>query len=116
MEESEGFYVLSQQDDPAYEKPWVEACAKAGIKAEPVDVKEALRLEPNLDPGIKAVYRVPDSSVDGFRLVWHNAMSARRYGGEMLTHHEVIAIDQEGGKVKGVRARNLVTGEEICFS
>ena len=113
VEESEGFFVLSQQDDPDYEKPWVEACAKAGIKAEPVDVKEALRLEPNLDPGIKAVYRVPDSSVDGFRLVWHNAMSARRYGGEMLTHHEVFAIDQEDGKVQGVRARNLVTGEEV---
>ena len=98
VEESEGFFVLSQQDDPDYEKPWVEACAKAGIKAEAVDVKEALRLEPNLDPTIKAVYRVPDSSVDGFRLVWHNALSARRYGGEMLTHHEVFAIDQEIGR------------------
>jgi len=113
VEESEGFFVLSPQDDPAYEKPWVEACAKAGIQADPIDVKEALRLEPCLDPQIRAVYRVPDSSVDGFRLVWHNAMSARRYGGEMLTHHKVIAIDQENGRIKGVRACNLVTGEEI---
>lgn len=113
VEESEGFFVLSREDDPSYEKLWVESCAKAGISAEPVEVKEALRLEPNLAPDIRAVYRVPDSSVDGFRLVWHNAMSARRYGGEMLTHHKVIAIDQEGGRVKGVRARNLVTGEEV---
>lgn len=116
VEESEGFFVLTRQDDPAYEKPWVEACARAGIKAEPVDVKEALRLEPNLDPTIKSVYRVPDSSVDGFRLIWHNAMSSRRYGGEMLTYHEVVAIEQEGGKVKAVRARNRITGEELCIS
>ena len=116
VEESEGFFVLTQQDDPDFEKPWVEACGRAGIKAEQVDVKEALRLEPALDPTIRSVYRVPDSSVDGFRLVWHNAMSARRYGGEMLTHHEVVAIEQEAGRVKGVRARNLMTGEEVRIS
>ncbi len=116
VEESEGFFVLSREDDLSYEKLWVESCVKAGISAEPVEVREALRLEPNLSPDIRAVYRVPDSSVDGFRLVWHNAMSARRYGGEMLTHHQVIAIDQEGGRVIGVRARNLITKEEIVIS
>ena len=74
---------------------------------------EARRLEPNLAPNICSVYRVPDSCVDGFRLVWHNALCARRYGGDILTYHEVIAIKQSNGKVTGVRARNRITGEEL---
>ncbi|MBP3730069.1 MAG: anaerobic glycerol-3-phosphate dehydrogenase subunit A [Mailhella sp.] len=116
VEVSEGFFVLTDQDDPAFERPWVEACAKAGIKTEQIDVKEALRLEPNLSRSVKAVYRVPDSSVDGFRLIWHNALSARRYGGEMLTHHQVFAIEQEGGRVKGVHVLNTVTGQKSYIS
>ena len=56
---------------------------------------------------------MPDSCVDGFRLVWHNALCARRYGGDILTYHEVIAIKQSNGKVTGVTARNRITGEEL---
>ena len=47
------------------------ACDKCGIEATPLTVKEARALEPNLADNIVSVYRVPDSAVDGFRLVWH---------------------------------------------
>ncbi|WP_443660556.1 anaerobic glycerol-3-phosphate dehydrogenase subunit GlpA, partial [Desulfovibrio sp.] len=113
VEETEGFFVRTKLDDPAFEPGWVEACARAGISAERIDVAEARRLEPNLAPNICSVYRVPDSCVDGFRLVWHNALCARRYGGDILTYHEVIAIKQSNGKVTGVTARNRITGEEL---
>ena len=113
VEETEGFFVRTKLDDPAFEPGWVEACARAGITAERIDVAEARRLEPNLAPNICSVYRVPDSCVDGFRLVWHNALCARRYGGDILTYHEVIAIKQSNGKVTGVTARNRITGEEL---
>ena len=113
VEETEGFFVLTPQDDPAFVQGWVDACARAGIAAEQVDVAEARRLEPNLAPDIQAVYRVPDSCVDGFRLVWHNANAARKYGGELLTYHQVTAILQENGRITGVTARNTVTDEEV---
>ena len=89
VEQTEGFFALTPEDDPAYVDRWVEACGRAGIEANEIDVKEALRLEPNMSPEVKRVFRVPDSCVDGFRLVLHNAMSARRHGGQMLTYHEV---------------------------
>ncbi|MDD6181483.1 MAG: anaerobic glycerol-3-phosphate dehydrogenase subunit GlpA [Desulfovibrionaceae bacterium] len=113
VEETEGFFVLTPQDDPAYVDGWVEACDRAGIRAEQVDVAEARRLEPNLAPDILAVYRVPDACVDGFRLVWHNACSARRYGGELLTYHRVTGIEQQGGRIRGVTARNMISGEDV---
>lgn len=113
VEETEGFFVLTPQDDPAYVDGWVEACGRAGIRAEQVDVAEARRLEPNLAPDILAVYRVPDACVDGFRLVWHNACSARRYGGELLTYHRVTGIEQQGGRIRGVTARNMISGEDV---
>lgn len=115
VEETEGFFALTPHDDPAYVAPWLAGCAKAGISAEPLEVREALRLENNLAPDITQVYRVPDACVDGFRLVWHNAMSARAYGGKVLTYHTVTDIEQSNGGVSGVRARNTVNGETLFF-
>lgn len=113
VEETEGFFALTPEDDPAYVDRWVEACGQAGIEAAELSVEEALRLEPNLSPKIRRVFRVPDSCVDGFRLVLHNAMSARRHGGRMLTYHEVTAISHKNGRVCGVTALNRHTGESV---
>lgn len=102
VEKTEGFFALTEKDDPAFVQPWLDACATAGIPAEPLSVEEARHLEPALSPCIKEVYRVPDSGVDGFRLVWHNAMSARRYGGDIRTYQVVTGILTSNGKVTGV--------------
>ncbi len=115
IEETEGFFIVTAHDDVAFAEPWLKACAVAGIDVSPVDVKEAQRLEPNLASGMKKVFRVPDSCVDGFRLVWHNAMAARRHGGEFFTYHKVVGIDTEGGAVKGVTAQNMLTGETFSI-
>ncbi len=112
VEETEGFFVLTPEDPADFVTPWVAACARAGIEAQQLDVAEARRLEPNLAPDVKTVYRVPDSCVDGFRLVWHNAMAARRYGSEFYTYHRVVGIDVASARVKGVRVLNTITREE----
>ena len=108
VEQTEGFFVLTGEDDPAFVRPWLEACAKAGIATEPVSVEEARRLEPALSPEAREVYRVPDSGVDGFRLVWHNATSARKHGGEIRTYHKVTAIHASNGRVTGVSVHDTL--------
>ena len=113
VEETEGFFALTPEDDPAWVERWTAGCAQAGIAAEEIDVAEALRLEPALSPEIRRVFRVPDSGVDGFRLVTHNAMSARRYGGRVLTHHEVTAIRHENGRVTGVTLHDRRGGKTV---
>lgn len=113
VEVTEGFFVLTPRDDSDFVSPWLRGCDAAGIEVKEISPAEALRLEPNLAPDARRVFRVPDSCVDGFRLVLHNRMSAERYGGRALTYHEVIAIRQRNGAVCGVTARNLITGETV---
>lgn len=113
VEITEGFFVLTPLDNPDFVPKWLEGCKKAGIDAREVPVKEALRLEPNLARDIKLVYRIPDSAVDGFRLVLQNRMSAERYGGKAFQYHKVTAIHSQNGKVTGATAQNLMTGETV---
>lgn len=115
VEQTEGYFVRLPEDDESFERQWVKSCRQAGIEAVPVCREEALRKEPRLSPHIQAVYRVPDSAIDGFRLVWQNAASARRHGGRVLTYTEVTGIDCRGGKVAGIRARNVLTGEPVTI-
>ena len=113
IHETEGFFVLTKEDDPSYVSSWTAGCRKAGIEATEIDPKEALRMEPGLDPSMQRVFQVPDAAIDGFRLVLHNAMSAERYGGTFYTYHEVLGILSENGRVTGVEVRNTQTGETM---
>lgn len=113
VDETEGFFVLTDEDDPAYVDKWVAGCKAAGIEARELERDEALCLEPGLNPNLRRVFQVPDAAVDGFRLVLHNAMSAERYGGKFHTYHEVLGIRQAGGRVTGVDVLNKRTGERF---
>ncbi len=113
IHETEGFFVLTEEDDPDFVSGWVSGCRKAGIRADEIDPQEALRLEPGLSPRIRRVFQVPDAAVDGFRLVLHNAMSAERHGGRFYTYHEVLGIVSENGRATGVDVVNRQTGERF---
>lgn len=115
VEATEGFFVRTELDDAAFEEKWVEACGKVGIPVTPLAVQEALRLEPNLSPKIKSVYRIPDAAIDGFRMVWQNAASARKYGGRILTYTEVTGIESANGQVAGVKVRNTLNGQAAAI-
>lgn len=112
VEITEGLFVLTPKDDPDFVNPWIEGCHKAGIKENEISVEEALTLEPNLAKNILRCFRVPDSCIDGFRLITHNMMSAKRYGGQVFYYHQVTEIKRDNGKVQGVVAINKMTGEK----
>lgn len=111
VEETEGLFVRLPEDDEEFEHKWVKACADAGIDTVRIGREEALRLEPNLTGRLVSAYKVPDSAIDGFRLVWQNVQSGRRYGGRVCTYSTVIGVDQANGKVTGVTVRNTLTGD-----
>lgn len=110
VRDTEGFFVLTPEDDPEYVDKWLQGCHRAGIQSIEISLDEAKRMEPALSPDIRRVFRVPDGSIDGFRLVLHNGMSARRYGGKILTYHEVTGITTSGGKVTGVDVVDRIKG------
>lgn len=111
VEETEGYFVRLPEDDIAYETKWVKACEEAGIPVVKLALAEVHRLEPHLSSRAESAYRVPDAAVDGFRLCRQNVLSAKKYGGRVLTYTEVTGIEYKNNQVEGVRIRNNITGQ-----
>ena len=111
VEETEGLFITLPEDDLAYQAKFVECCKAAGIKAEAIDPKLALKLEPEINPEIIGAVKVPDASVDPFRLVAANVLDARLHGADILTGWEVVEFLKEMVTITGVRIRNVHTGE-----
>lgn len=105
-----GLFVSLEQDDGEYARPWAEACRQAGIAVQAVDPAQLRREEPAVHGRVRAAYRVPDASVDGFRLVAGNAAAAQRHGARVLTYHQVTGLVVTGGRVTGVRVLDRHTG------
>ena len=106
VEETGGFFVTTPFDDPAYADRFAEGCRKTTVGCEEIDPTTALHEEPRLNPGISRAFRVPDGSIDVWKLVWALARGAQERGARVLPYHEVIAVRRDGDAVVGVRVRN----------
>ncbi|MDR0416798.1 MAG: FAD-dependent oxidoreductase, partial [Propionibacteriaceae bacterium] len=113
VERTGGLFVTGPDDDEAYGDQFLAGARAAGVPAEEITPAAALRLEPRLNPGLKRAFRVQDGTVDGGQLVWSAAASARQYGAHILTYTQVTGIVHDAGAVKGVRARDRKTGEDV---
>ena len=113
VEEHDGLFISLPEDDLGYQTQLYEACHRAGIPADIIDPEEAKRIEPAVNPALTGAVRVPDGSVDPFRLVRANELDARLHGADILTYHEVIDIVRRGSRVEGVKVRNTQSGEEF---
>ena len=109
-ESSDGLFITLPEDDLGYQETFVHACNEAGIQAEIIDPKEALRLEPSVNPDIIGAVRVPDGSVDPFRLCAANMLDAKIHGADVILYTEVTGfIKDEGGNIVGVETFNHQT-------
>lgn len=99
-----GFFIALDEPDLAYAPLFEEGAQECGIPIEKLAVKEALRLEPNLNPHTLAVYSVPDGSFDPLRLALAFAASARKNGAEFYPYHQVESLACNGqGNVIGAK-------------
>jgi len=111
VEQTEGFFITLPEDDLIYQANFVKCCREAGIDAREIDPKEALRMEPSLNPTLIGAVMVPDASVDPFRLSSANALDATIHGAVILTYHDVLSFIKESGRIAGIEVRNVRTGE-----
>ena len=111
VEESDGLFITLPEDDIAYQRVFMDACAGAGIRAEALDPEEARRLEPAVNPALIGAVRVPDGAIDPFRLTVANVLDATAHGAICFTYREITAILREGDRVVGVRAYDHLTRE-----
>lgn len=112
LEETEGLFICLPEDGLDFRDRFIGACEKVGIPTQPLSPEEALTLEPELTPNLLSAVKVPDGAIDPFALILSNVMDAEEHGAKFLLHTEVLSILFEGDKVKGVRVKDRINGEE----
>ena len=113
VEETDGLFITLPEDDLAYQRTFVDACQRAGIRTDILDPEEARRIEPAVNPALIGAVRVPDASIDPFRLTVANLLDARLHGADTLNYHEVEGLVINQGRVEGVKLLNKLSGEHV---
>ncbi len=112
IESAGGIFAAFQGDDENYAADFPGLCEKAGIVAEPLDIKYALETEPALSKKLIAAYAVNDAAVDPFMLSFDNAAHALSLGATLLRDTLAVGFDLRDGKIRAAVCRNAETGEE----
>lgn len=115
VDETDGLFISLPEDGLEFQAKFVDACRAAGIRADIIDPKEALLLEPSANPALIGAVRVPDGSVDPFRLTAANVLDAKAHGAEVLTYHEVLDLIREQDRIVGVKVLDRKTGEKTEY-
>ena len=113
VEETDGLFITLPEDDLGYQRTFVDACERAGIRADVIDPDEARSIEPAVNPDLIGAVRVPDASIDPFRLTVANLLDARLHGADTLNYHEVEGMVVNQSRVEGVKLLNKLSGEHV---
>lgn len=110
IELNDGLFVAVDESDLAFKPLFLEGCAKAGIPTREISVKEALAIEPHLNPRTLAAVQIPDGVFEPYRFCLAFLASAKKNGARVLPYHLVTELILEGKTVTGVRWRDLRSG------
>jgi glycerol-3-phosphate dehydrogenase len=113
IEDTGGLFVTTPWDDPDYADRFAQGCADTGVDCDEILVAEALRQEPRLNPEISRAFRLPDGSIEVWKIVWALAHGAQQRGARILPYHAVTEVHRDGDEVTGARVRDSRTGEDV---
>ncbi|MGB9630029.1 MAG: FAD-dependent oxidoreductase, partial [Thermodesulfobacteriota bacterium] len=115
IEETGGLFVSLPEDDLHFRDQFLRSCEEVKIPTHLLSKDQALTMEPELNPEILSAIEVPDGAVHSFSLVVENAKDAEKMGAIFLLHTEITSLICNENKVRGARAKNLITGEEYLI-
>ncbi len=113
IEDTGGLFVAVAGDDEDYICRFEDLCRRCEIPVSSIPPAEARELEPALSPQTIAAFRVPDASVDPFRLVIQHLDHAVHLGARILRHHRVCEMTCSGGRIRTVTLQDLKRNETI---
>ncbi|MGR2767100.1 anaerobic glycerol-3-phosphate dehydrogenase subunit A [Photobacterium ganghwense] len=111
VEDTQGLFISLPEDDLAFQQTFISACQQADIDVEQLTPQEALRYEPNCNPNLIGAVKVPDGTLDPFRLAASNVLDAVEHGARLFNHTHVTGLIRNGAQVCGVKCLNLKTGQ-----
>ena len=92
LELNDGLFIAVEDEDLEYLEPLLEGCEASGIPAQRLTPRQALALEPNLNPELKAAVRIPDGSMDAMRLALRFFATAQHNGARIRPFTEVEGL------------------------
>lgn len=112
LELNEGLFVAITEEDEAYTEPFLAGCEACGIATRVLTPKQALEMEPNLNPTLRLAVQIPDGTIDAWRLPLHFFATAKHRGADIRPYNEVIGFIKQAGVVSGVRVLDHRTNKE----
>jgi len=109
FEHNDGLFVALNKSDVNYRAEFLASCRKCGIPASELTGKQALAMEPALNPDSKLAIRVPDATMDAWRLPMHFLATAAANGARMHNFSEVVGFHKSNGNIEAVRILNHQT-------
>lgn len=104
---NQGLFVALTDEDMAYAPSFEHGAGECKIEAVKLTPRQALDLEPALNPHIRLAYRVPDGTFDPLRLALAFAASACQRGANIHAYHQVENFIKDGkGRIIGVKVWN----------
>ena len=112
-----GLFITLPSDSLEYQQQFIKSCQDCGIDAEAISPQEARRLEPAVNPALIGAVKVPDASVDPFRLTDANILDAIRHGADVIKFRTVTGLLKENGTVKGIKlADSVIRGRQVVIA
>lgn len=112
LEMNDGLFVALDDEDYAFKETFLAGCEECHIPAREIEVKDALSIEPFLNPNVKAAVQVPDGVFEPWRLCTSFLATATRNGATVRNFTEVNDLVFQGSAVAGVQVYNHRTGKK----
>ncbi|TKB11884.1 FAD-dependent oxidoreductase [Desulforhopalus sp. IMCC35007] len=114
IEDTGGLFVAVKGDDLEFADKFPGFCKTAGIQVEELSPAEAIALEPLLSKELVKAYRVPDATIDPFRLALENVAHARAFNNSVYRPHtQIVHFITVDGLIKEAICRDNRTGETL---
>lgn len=111
LEMNDGLFVALDDEDLAFKEQFLAGCEECHIPAREVPVAQALKLEPFLNPKIRAAVQVPDGVFEPWRFCTSFLATAKTNGATIRNFTEVIDLVFQGSAVAGVAVFDHRTGK-----
>jgi glycerol-3-phosphate dehydrogenase len=109
VEATDGLFITLPEDDLNYQATFISACQQADIDIQPLTPREALALEPHTNPSLIGAVKVPDGTLDPFRLCASNVIDAKARGAQLFNQTLVLGLIKDQDRVIGVDCINTLT-------
>lgn len=111
LELNGGLFVALTEEDLAFKEKFIAGCEACHIPYRDIPVRQALQLEPYLNPNILAAVQVPDGVFEPFRFSLAFLATAKSNGAECHNFVEVQDLIHSGQSITGVKVLDHKTGK-----